>query len=148
MTRRRGQGIVSSLRNFLVVSLSNLAVTLDTALITSHPLLRRHHVFAVRRCMVAALALLCFLWDGHHRAHAAEALPTLEPDRGGQTSDPLPAGVQLNQPEPATQPTMVAGWWFWTAVGAVAVATAAVIVASSRGSAPPTTNLGNQVLAP
>jgi len=33
-------------------------------------------------------------------------------------------------------------WWFWTAVGALAVATV-VILAASSDSGPPKTNLGN-----
>jgi len=39
-------------------------------------------------------------------------------------------------------------WWFWTAVGVAAAATAAVIVISSRGHAPPATDLGNQEFQP
>jgi len=39
-------------------------------------------------------------------------------------------------------------WWFWTAVGATAAATMIIIVVSSRGHAPPATNLGNQEFQP
>jgi len=52
----------------------------------------------------------------------------------------------------ATAPVVVMGaapdepfyvkWWFWTAVGAFAVATV-VILAASSDSGPPRTNLGN-----
>jgi hypothetical protein len=50
-------------------------------------------------------------------------------------------------PEPAS-PSIFRRWWFWTAVGVVAAATVTVIVLSSRGDAPPSTDLGNQEFRP
>jgi hypothetical protein len=102
---------------------------------------------ARRRHLLAVIVLLGFLLHGLPRADAAEPPATLA-DAGAPGTDELPAGLQLSRPEPAAHPTMVSRWWFWTAVGAVAAATATVIIVSSRGSAPPTTNLGNQVFAP
>jgi hypothetical protein len=126
-------------------------VTFHTADPVILPPSRRHSAVALgkaRRHAIAVLALLCFLTDGLPRADAAEAPPTLAADAESSGTDALPPGLQLNQPAPATQPSMLSRWWFWTAVGAVAVATATVIIASSRGSGPPSTQLGNQVFAP
>jgi hypothetical protein len=50
-------------------------------------------------------------------------------------------------PQPA-QPSIFHRWWFWTAVGAAAAATVVVIVISTRGHAPPATDLGNQEFQP
>jgi len=82
------------------------------------------------------------------KASAAETQPPLEPDLAALATAAPPAGLQLNQTDPGSPPTMVSRWWFWTALGAVAVASAVVIVASSRGAAPPATALGNRVFAP
>lgn len=101
-----------------------------------------------RRRLIALTALLCFLSAGMRAASAAETQPTLEPDLAALGTDALPAGLELNPTDPGSPPTMASRWWFWSAVGAVAVASAVVIVASSRGSAPPGTALGNRVFAP
>jgi hypothetical protein len=55
--------------------------------------------------------------------------------------------VRTPTPEPA-RPSVFRRWWFWTAVGVAAAATVAVIVISSRGDAPPATDLGNQEFRP
>jgi hypothetical protein len=101
-----------------------------------------------RRRAIAVIALLCILSNALPQADAAEPPPAQTSDTGSTDTSELPAGLQLDQPSPAVPPSMVSRWWFWTAVGAVAVATAAVVIASSRGSGPPTTNLGNQVFGP
>jgi hypothetical protein len=46
------------------------------------------------------------------------------------------------------QPSIFHRWWFWTAVGAAVAATVVIIVVSSRGHAPPATDLGNQEFQP
>jgi len=46
------------------------------------------------------------------------------------------------------QPSLFGRWWFWTAVGAVVAATVVIVVVSSRGQAPPSTDLGNQEFQP
>jgi hypothetical protein len=66
---------------------------------------------------------------------------------------PLPApthsALDLRNPTPEEpKPSLFRAWWFWTAVGTAAAATIIVIVASSRGHAPPTTDLGNQEFQP
>ncbi len=126
-------------------------MTLDTAV----PVILRpshvHSAFArgkARRCSLAVIALLCALSNGAWRVDAAEALPSPAPTAEVLVADAVPAGLQWDQAEPPPQPSLVSRWWFWTAVGAVAVATAAVIGLSSRGSAPPVSHLGNQVFAP
>lgn len=73
--------------------------------------------------------------SGQAAAVAAEATPSPALDLRAQS-----------QAQP--QPSLFTRWWFWTAVGAVAAATVAVIVISSRGQAPPATDLGNQVFQP
>jgi hypothetical protein len=64
---------------------------------------------------------------------------------------PAPANPALDvsspAPEPA-KPSLFRRWWFWTAVGAAVGATVAIVVISSRGHAPPTTDLGNQEFQP
>jgi hypothetical protein len=65
----------------------------------------------------------------------------------GETT-PSP-GLDLRaEPQAQPQPSLFKRWWFWTAVGAAAAATVAVIVISSRGQAPPATDLGNQEFQP
>ena len=46
------------------------------------------------------------------------------------------------------QPSLFGRWCFWTAVGAVVAATVVIVVVSSRGQAPPSTDLGNQAFQP
>jgi hypothetical protein len=58
-------------------------------------------------------------------------------------------GLDLDdKPSPAAAPSLFRRWWFWSAVGVVAAATLATIVVSSRGQAPPATDLGNQEFHP
>jgi hypothetical protein len=82
---------------------------------------------------------------------AAVAPPT-EPARplaGQPAPTPPNPALDLSTPTPApAQPSLLHRWWFWTAVGAAAAATVAIIVISSRGHAPPTTDLGNQEFQP
>ena len=64
---------------------------------------------------------------------------------------PSPTNPALDVRGPAQQaakPSVFGRWWFWTAVGAVAAGTVAVIWISSRGHAPPATDLGNQEFQP
>jgi len=62
---------------------------------------------------------------------------------------PAPANPALDfQTQAPEQPSVFHRWWFWTAVGAAAVATVVIIVVSSRGDAPPATDLGNQEFRP
>jgi hypothetical protein len=66
-------------------------------------------------------------------------------------SPPAAANPALDVRSPAqepAQPSVFRRWWFWTAVGAVAAGTVAVIWISSRGHAPPATDLGNQEFQP
>ena len=68
-----------------------------------------------------------------------------------QPAPPAPANPALDVrgpgPEPA-RPSVFRRWWFWTAVGAVAAGTVAVIIISTRGHAPPATDLGNKEFQP
>jgi hypothetical protein len=62
---------------------------------------------------------------------------------------PTNPALDLRAPAPGQpQRSVFSRWWFWTAVGAAAAATVAVIVVSSRGHAPPATDLGNQEFQP
>ncbi len=72
-------------------------------------------------------------------------LPTLLP--APTQLPPANPALDLSVPEPE-HPSMFRRWWFWTAVGAAAAATVAIIVVSSRGHAPPATDLGNQEFKP
>jgi hypothetical protein len=73
------------------------------------------------------------------------AVPSLTP------TPPPPSNPALDVRAPTEQPaqsSVFRRWWFWTAVGAVAAGTVAVIVISSQGHAPPATDLGNQEFQP
>jgi len=62
---------------------------------------------------------------------------------------PPPANPALDLHTPAPpRSSLFHRWWFWTAVGAAAAATVVIIVVSSRGHAPPATDLGNQEFQP
>ena len=62
---------------------------------------------------------------------------------------PPPANPALDfRTQAPEQPSLFHRWWFWTAVGAAAAATVVIIVVSSRGHAPPSTDLGNQEFQP
>jgi len=62
---------------------------------------------------------------------------------------PAPGNPALDFHTPTPeQPSIFHRWWFWTAVGAAAAATVVIIVVSSRGHAPPSTDLGNQEFQP
>jgi hypothetical protein len=91
--------------------------------------------------------LLCVLPGKISRASAEEQPSATQASAApapGSRSRPAP-GLDLRAAPPSTDgPSILRGWWFWTAVGAIAAGTVAVIVVSSRGSAPPPTNLGNQ----
>jgi hypothetical protein len=87
---------------------------------------------------------------------AARAADEVSPGQG--TALPLPLAPALPPPAnpalavgttpPAEQPSLFGRWWFWTAVGAVVAATVVIVVVSSRGQAPPSTDLGNQEFQP
>jgi len=89
------------------------------------------------------------------RAQAQDSSPTVPaaPSAALPSRPPPPPpfnpalDVGASQAQPAN-PSLFQHWWFWTAVGVAAVATAVVVVISSRGHAPPATNLGNQEFQP
>jgi hypothetical protein len=67
----------------------------------------------------------------------------------GSPAMPSPANPALDfHTQAPEQPSIFHRWWFWTAVGAAAAATVVIIVVSSRGHAPPSTDLGNQEFQP
>lgn len=101
-----------------------------------------------RRHWIVVLALLCFGASQVQDVRAADVPNPPTSPSPTLATDTLPAGVQLDGAATSEEPTLVSRWWFWTAVGAVAIATAAIIVASSRGSAPPSTTLGNRTFQP
>jgi hypothetical protein len=128
----------------------------------------------ISTAMVAALVCVCLLVSGA-AAHAGDISPPAQengaaPESGVEPATPPPnapaafapaafAPPAPTQPAPANpaldlrtpapeQPSIFARWWFWTAVGAVAAATVAIIVVSSRGHTPPATDLGNQEFKP
>jgi len=143
MTWRRGQGIVSA-RHHPIVSVSTAAVTPSRAHSHRRP---SFHLWKAPRYAAATFALLGFLGRDVRRARA-EDTQTAGSAPAVTAAETLPAGLDLNLSVPSPEPNILTRWWFWTAMGAVAVATAAAIVASSHGSARPATNLGNQVFAP
>jgi hypothetical protein len=116
--------------------------------------------------VVALLALTTFLASSSTRAYGQEPLPVA--NAGALPADalvpasaepaalvpvaptmPPPANPALDLRPPAPeQPSIFGRWWFWTAVGAAAAATVVLIVVSSRGHAPPATDLGNQEFQP
>jgi hypothetical protein len=121
----------------------------------------------IRSTVCALVALCAFLTSSSTRAYGQEAAPS-GAILAGQTGPaganaPAPASpavmVAPAMPPPANpaldlhsagpeQPSMFERWWFWTAVGAAVVVTAVIIVVSSRGHAPPATDLGNQEFQP
>jgi hypothetical protein len=60
---------------------------------------------------------------------------------------PTQPALRFDEPAPVEKP-LFGRWWFWSAVGTVAAATLVVVVLSSRGHAPPATDLGNQEFHP
>jgi hypothetical protein len=111
---------------------------------------------------VAALVAMGLLVGGRaSNAHGQEATAPIGSDRAAalapEPQSPPPASPTLPAPaNPALdfhtqtpeQPSVFHRWWFWTAVGAAAAATVVIIVVSSRGHAPPSTDLGNQEFQP
>lgn len=86
--------------------------------------------------------------NGGPPAFSAEALappPTVPANPA--TPPPASPAFDVRTPSPE-RPSIFQRWWFWTAVGAAAAATVAIIVVSSRGHAPPATDLGNQEFQP
>ena len=110
-------------------------------------------------------AIGLFVASSMSSAYGAEAPASLE-NAGVLPADPttpantspgaLPPGNPAMPANPALdfrtqapeQPSIFHRWWFWTAVGAAAAATVVIIVVSSRGNAPPSTDLGNQEFQP
>ena len=123
-----------------------------------------------RRCggLVAVCAAWCLLFASSaastSQAYAGEipvpaqsAEPPASPAEAIVPPPAVPANPALPPPaNPAfdlraqspEQPSIFQRWWFWTAVGAAAAATVVIIVVSSRGNAPPATDLGNQEFQP
>jgi hypothetical protein len=100
--------------------------------------------------ILGVVAVLCFSLALPTRVcaqQAVPALPTSTPPVPVPTAETTIPGLDTNAKEP-TAPPRVRRWWFWTAVGLVAGATVTVAVLSSRGSAPPATDLGNQKFQP
>jgi hypothetical protein len=104
--------------------------------------------------MVAALAALgLLLASTPSRADGAVA-PA--PGEIVKTPTPLPTPTSPPPTNPALdlrggapeRPSLFRRWWFWTAVGAAVTATVVIVVMSSRGHAPPATDLGNQEFRP
>jgi hypothetical protein len=79
---------------------------------------------------------------------SASAAPL--PPSAATPAAPANPALDLQTPTPAAEPgsSVFRRWWFWTAVGAAAAATVAVIWVSSSGNAPPATDLGNQEFQP
>jgi len=69
------------------------------------------------------------------------------PPASSRTVAPANPALDFHTQAPE-QPSVFHRWWFWTAVGAAAAATVVIIVVSSRGHAPPSTDLGNQEFQP
>ena len=61
---------------------------------------------------------------------------------------PTNPALSVGTMQKVEQPSLFGRWWFWTAVGAVVAATVVIVVVSSRGQAPPSTDLGNQEFQP
>ena len=83
-------------------------------------------------------------------APAAEPAPAPPPAALSAVPPPPPnpaLDVRSPAPEPA-KPSLFRRWWFWTAVGAAVGATVAIVIISTRGHAPPATDLGNQEFQP
>jgi hypothetical protein len=117
--------------------------------------------------MIAALAAVCLFASSTARISLAYADEIPAPTHSAETpalpveawTPPVPAypalpppgnhALDLGAPVPApAEPSIFQRWWFWTAVGAAAAATVVIIVVSSRGHAPPATDLGNQEFQP
>jgi hypothetical protein len=105
---------------------------------------------------------MCLLVGGRAASASGEAAPTPVESARATTlpaeslaappSDPgmpAPASPALDfHTQTSEQPSLFHRWWFWTAVGAAAAVSVAIIVISSRGHAPPSTDLGNQEFQP
>ena len=119
--------------------------------------------------MIAALAALCLFASSAASTSLAYAdeipAPTQSAEPSALPAEALapPPALPINPalPPPANpafdlgapvqapaEPSIFRRWWFWTAVGAAAAATVVIIVVSSRGHAPPATDLGNQEFQP
>ena len=144
MTRVPGQGIVCS---ETTIGDGYLSVTMIDP--TSPRPLPATLVPMRWRRGVAACVLSMSLWtaaaDVHAEAPLAQATAITEPSAAPDSSPALDFKSPATDPP---SPSVVSQLWFWTAFGVVAAATAVVIVASTRGQAPPVTNLGNQGFQP
>jgi len=119
--------------------------------------------------VAALVAMGFFIASGTSSAYGAEASAQVEnsgataqptdptaPPPAGQGALPAAGPAMPGPVNPALdfraqapeQPSVFHRWWFWTAVGAAAAATVVIIVISSRGHAPPSTDLGNQEFQP
>ena len=77
------------------------------------------------------------------------ALPIVTPSPPSPPSSPVPAALDLDRQAPrAGDDSLFRRWWFWSVVGTVVAATVAIAVFSSRGHAPPASDLGNQEFHP
>jgi hypothetical protein len=107
--------------------------------------------------MIATLAAMCLFASSTTRTSLAYADESPVPTQSAETpalpaealAPPLPANPAFDlRAQAPEQPSIFQRWWFWTAVGAAAAATVVIIVVSSRGHAPPATDLGNQEFQP
>jgi hypothetical protein len=117
--------------------------------------LARRRLGRIARRLLGAALVVCLL--ASLPAHAAESDAIAPPAAAAATALPAappppppvsPAFDVRSPSQEQPQPSVFHRWWFWTAVGAVAAATVVVIVVSSRGKAPPATDLGNQEFRP
>jgi hypothetical protein len=100
---------------------------------------------------IVSLLLAALLFATSATARAADeaspiqgaALPLAPP-----VPPPANPALAVGPAPQAEQPSLFRRWWFWTAVGAAVAATVVIIVVSSRGQAPPSTDLGNQEFRP
>jgi hypothetical protein len=115
-------------------------------------MLRRSPRLRARRAarnLLAVVTLLCLALASVGTAKADQANPgavspgTAIPAQAPSLPDSAGLDMSTAAPEPEG-PSLLGRWWFWTAVGVVAAATVAAAVLSSRASAPPATDLGNQ----
>jgi hypothetical protein len=140
MTRVSGQGIVCG-EATIADGYPSVTMT-ETAS-------RRIRFHAKWRGVTASCVFSVALWTATAGAHAETLLePTSTPDTIAATEGSPALDFKTPVTIPAPSNSVATQWWFWTALGVVVAATAVVVVASTRGQAPPVTNLGNQEISP
>lgn len=106
---------------------------------------RRPRLFSL-----GALLLAMVVVANSRPARAADELPPSERSAALSLAPtaPPPANPAFSVAPAPARPSVFRRWWFWTAVGAAVAATVVIVVVSSRGQAPPSTDLGNQEFQP